>query len=109
VRLYCRYRPRGCDEVCDYDQFEEHAKECGRCRICERDSIIKKVMFNHHLEECDKFLFRCQFCGVEGTRAHLSQYHMCYQAFCGTKKGGQDFYIQKARLANMSAIKTFYE
>lgn len=68
VQLYCRYKPRGCEEISTYDQFEEHAKECGRCRVCDKEGVIKREMFNHHLDECDKFMQRCQYCGVEGTR-----------------------------------------
>lgn len=34
---------------------------------------------------------------------------MCYQAFCGTKKGGSDYYITKARVANISSMKNIFE
>lgn len=78
IKLYCRYRPRGCDDIMTYDQFEEHQKECGVCRLCNSDNIVKKHMFSHYLEDCLQYLFRCQFCGLEGTREELTQRHRCY-------------------------------
>lgn len=75
VKLYCKYRPLGCEEISNFDQFEEHAKECGKCKVCDKDGIIKKEMYNHHIDTCEKFMFRCQFCSIEGTRNHLSEHH----------------------------------
>lgn len=109
VKLYCRYRPRGCEEVVTYDQFEEHQKECGICRICSRDNIIKRDMHSHYLEECPTYQYRCTFCGVEGARQHMLEKHRCYQAHCGTKKGGPDFFLTKNRIANFGQMKNIFE
>ena len=109
VKLYCRYKPRGCEEIISYDMFEEHSKECGICRVCTKDNIIKKDMPNHYLEECQNYKMRCQFCGEEGTRQELTETHKCYQAHCGGKRGGTDFYLTKARIANFGAMKNIFE
>ena len=109
INLYCRYKPRGCDEVMTYDQFEEHEKECGKCNLCGTFGIVKKVMNNHYLDECPKFQFRCHFCGTDGTRDEIINKHRCFQQHCGQKKGGSDFYFTKGRIANHGNMKNIIE
>jgi hypothetical protein len=99
----------GCKEILDYDQFEQHEKECGNCKHCHRFGIVKSEMLTHHIDECTDYPFFCHFCGAEGTREELIKKHRCYQMHCGSRKDGADYYFTKTRISNFKSLQTIFQ
>jgi len=44
VKLYCKHRPKGCEDIVSLADYEKHADECGECKCCKEKVIIKKDM-----------------------------------------------------------------
>lgn len=107
VKLYCKFKPLGCEEIMDLDQCEKHEAECGSCKNC-NDRVIKKDMHKHFASECLNFNMSCHFCGVFMLRRELKE-HRCYQMDFGPKKGGPDYYLTDKRVVDMSKNKKQYE
>jgi hypothetical protein len=109
IKLYCRLRPMGCKDELHYDQFEEHEQECGRCVECARYGIIKENMHSHFIDDCDKYAFECQFCGVEENKNNLVKKHRCYQMHLGNTRDGRAYYFVQNRIANFGSIKNIFQ
>jgi hypothetical protein len=67
IKLYCRFRPKGCNEIMPFDKFESHQAECGECNLCQAE-VIKEKMNNHYANVCPKYNLQCNFCLVKGDR-----------------------------------------
>lgn len=36
VKLYCKWRPKGCDDIVKLEDYEKHVDKCGECKLCEK-------------------------------------------------------------------------
>jgi len=77
VKLYCKHRPKGCDEIVSLADYEKHADECGECKFCHEKVIIKKDMHQHFSTACKFYELQCPYCGVKQLREELKSHH-CY-------------------------------
>ena len=65
-------------------------------------------MLSHHLDDCEKYTFECQFCGLEGTKQFLIKKHRCYQMHLGNNKDGKAYHFNKNRITNKKSLKNIY-
>lgn len=77
VKVYCKFRPMGCEEIFTFDQIEIHESECGSCVYCNQE-VLKKDMRTHMASACNNYQLTCQFCSKQGSRLLLKKYHECH-------------------------------
>jgi hypothetical protein len=106
VKLYCQHRDKGCLDIIPFDQIEQHEDQCGTCKFCAA-FVIKKDMLEHFSSICPKYYLTCHFCDTKGDRDWLQNYHSCYKMH--DKKGKNDYFFTKDRIANFSEMKTYYD
>eukprot|EP00347_Sterkiella_histriomuscorum_P005275 403357219 len=106
VKLYCKWRPKGCEEIIKLADFEKHNDECGECKLCKKN-VIKKDMHKHFATDCEFYPLQCAHCNTKQLR-HEMKNHKCYQSFA-TGKNGSDYYLTKSRITNMKAVEGYFK
>lgn len=100
VRVCCKYKNFGCNEVHPLTEIEDHEEECGSCDFChDKDKVIIKSNLRHHYSfDCTSYKIECPFCSEKGTRESLYNSHLCIQQYEGYDK--KKFEIKENRIVN---------
>ena len=87
LKVYCIYRPKGCDWVGNFGKVEQHlniGKENGECqfvvvecpvsKIC-KEYFLRKNLENHVNNNCKYRQTQCMYCGFVNTYQNITTSH----------------------------------